>query len=156
VAAKAKAAKEKRRVDGINRTRAEETEKIEQLQENLRKRDGHVEQLRLQQAQAHEERLLREQLEEIDKAELIRRIRRREEYARLSHVAKVQTEEEKAQQERESKARNAIERQANQRKQALVKWQLEEQLATLKKAGDVNALGKLAGRPSGAGEEGKQ
>jgi hypothetical protein len=154
IQAKAKAAKEKRRIEGLKNVRSGEMENIERLQENLKKRDEHVEQLRREQAQAHEERLLRETLAAMDKEETLRRQKRREEYTRMMNLKKVADEEEKAEIARQQRLKTQMERQANQRRVALVKYHMEEELASMKKKGDVSSLQKLAGgKPEGESKQ---
>ena len=157
---KAKAAKEKRMKEGLDRTRANEMEFIEKLQDNLKKRDQHVEELRREQELAHEERLLREALHAAAKEETIRRQRRREEYIRIRGLSAMQQDEEKLEAQRQAKLKAQMERQANQKRLLTVKHDMEMELMKMKQMGDISALQKLAAS-KGAGpapgvEEGKQ
>lgn len=143
--AAAKAAKEARRIQGLQRTREGEQQNIQRLLDDLKKREEHVQQLKQEQAQAAEEKMLRELLHMQDKQDIIRRTHRREEYARLMSLMKAVADEEKFEIQRQQKEKMATERQANQKRLLMVKHRMEEELERMRVFSDFKGLQKLAG-----------
>lgn len=158
--AAARAAKQKKMRDALLRTRQEELEWIAKLSQHAVKEDEVLAEVRAKEAAALAEKSKDSMLHLYEKAEALKRQRKKEEYERMQRLVGAMEEEKKRQIEAEEKAKTARERQDHQKRLLLMKHHAERELEAMKATGRMTGLNKLLGAGKAAakagGEEGEE